>query len=397
MSPLVIFGLFIVNTLALALTLSVLILALWQSPGDQVGRAVSQFLGALAFYNFTVMLAMATLMLEPPEDLSIIVINVSIVGYALVIISAFSMIVTMAAMMKQMAQVVARAGVVILVLMQWPLWSGQFFMHDGPYHRMATFATAGLVAGGVVVAYVVMTFVVAYMYRARLEPAILLGVGILMLGQLLALVKPIFREIGFASLSSIAASAILGYKLARMQLFNPLMMRTAQLAALRDISQTLIGSHDLHHVLQMITQQARRILNADLALILLRDKTNEQAKALVIEAQDGGTASLTGRKLGAGDGLSGRVFLLKQPIRLQNYRGWEGQSATFADVPVYAVISVPLIYDDEVLGVLNVVQQKAGHVFSERDQAMLEMLAPQAAVAIVNAHLREQFEKKTEN
>src|SRR5947208_3390270 len=135
MSPLVMFILFIVNTLALAITLSVLILALWQNPGDAIGRAVSQFLAALAFYTF---------------------------------------------------------------------------------------------------------------------PAILLGIGVLLLGQVLALVQPIFREIGFASLSSIAASTILGYKLARMQLFNPLIMRTAQLAALRDVSRTLIGSQDLHKVLQVI-------------------------------------------------------------------------------------------------------------------------------------------------
>jgi putative methionine-R-sulfoxide reductase with GAF domain len=395
MSPLQMFILFIANTLALAITLSVLILALWQNPGDAVGRAVSQFLAALAFYNFTVMLTMATLMLNPPTALSMIVTNLSIVGYGLCIITAFAMIITLAGMMKQAFQVIARAGVVILILIQWPLWNGQFFTNDAPYHMMASFAPAGLVAGGVVLVYIVGTFVAGIVYRRRIEPAILLGVGVLLLGQVLALIQPIFREIGFASLSSIAASTILGYKLARMQLFNPLIMRTAQLAALRDVSRTLIGSQDLHKVLQVIVEQARRILNTDIALILLRSEQTDQDKTLVIEAQAGGTMDLKGRHLSAGDGLSGRIFQMKLPLRLQNYHAWEGQSSNFADVRVFAALGVPLIYDDKVLGVLNVSELKPGRQFTERDQAMLEMLAPQAAVAIVNANLRERLDKVT--
>jgi GAF domain-containing protein len=92
-----------------------------------------------------------------------------------------------------------------------------------------------------------------------------------------------------------------------------------------------------------------------------------------------------------GSGLSGRVYETKMPMRLQNYHAWEGQASAFADVPMKAALSIPLLYDDNVVGVLTAGELKPGRVFSDRDQAMLQMLAPQAAVAIVNAQLRQQI------
>jgi GAF domain-containing protein len=197
----------------------------------------------------------------------------------------------------------------------------------------------------------------------------------------------VLREYGFASIMSVAASAILGYRLARMQLFNPLRMQMAQLAALRDVSHALIDTQDVQQVLDAVVQQSRRMLNTDLALITIRDEEADEPM-LVVGAQDGGSINVVGRKLAQGTGLSGRAFVTKQTLRVHNYHAWEGQSPTFADLPVHATLSVPLLYDDEVIGVLTVGELKPGRIFSDREQAMLEMLAPQAAVALMNARLR---------
>jgi len=47
LNPVVMLLLFVAHLLALALTLSVFILALWQQPGDRLGHSVTQFLAAL--------------------------------------------------------------------------------------------------------------------------------------------------------------------------------------------------------------------------------------------------------------------------------------------------------------------------------------------------------------
>jgi GAF domain-containing protein len=148
---------------------------------------------------------------------------------------------------------------------------------------------------------------------------------------------------------------------------------------------------DLPQLLSTICQQARRLLKADLAVIL----TEARDGVLVISAQDGSVANLVGRTLSVGDGLSGRVFEMQQPIRLENYHLWEGRSPAFLDIPLHASIGVPLIYGNVVLGVLAVHQLEGGRLFSDRDQAVLELIAPQAAVAIANAQLRQINAQRT--
>src|SRR5690242_17231182 len=112
LNPLVVLFLFLANLLALALTLSVLILALWQQPGNRMGRAVTQFLAALALYNLGVMLEMAALALNSSPDVITITTNLSVTGFALATISEFALVVSMAGVMRQAYQVLARAGVI---------------------------------------------------------------------------------------------------------------------------------------------------------------------------------------------------------------------------------------------------------------------------------------------
>ncbi len=386
MSPLLLFVLFTANLLTLAITLSALMLALWQHPGDRMGQAVVQFLGALGFYTLAVLFMLAGLILKYPPMLVTIAENLGVAGFALCVLSAFSLVVTSAGMMKQALLVVARAGVVIFILFQWPLWTGRFFNADSV--MMEEYASSGVVAAVTLLTYIVMTLVAVWVYRKQIgQPAILFAIVLFLVGQTASLLNPTLREIGVASLVSVVSSAILGYRLARMELFNPLVIQKAQLSALRDISQTLIRSQDLQQVLDTVTQQARRLLNTDLAMILIEDENS----VLKVGAQDGGPATLIGRSLPVGDDLSGRVFALQRSMRLKSYRTWEGKSSIFADISLHASLSVPLLYNDSVVGVLSVSELDADRVFTDRDQATLEMLAPQAAVAIVNAHLRQRI------
>ncbi len=371
LNPVVMLLLFIAHLLALALTLSVLILAYWQQTGDSRGQAVTQFLTALGMYNLSVMLSMAVMFINSAPNILRITAILSIATFALTTISAYSLIVSMAGMMKQAYQVLARAGVLAVLLIQVPLWTDKFFAGDAPYYLMATFAPAGIVSALVALLYIALTLWIMWIYRQRIDVIVMIGIILLMVGQLATVFNVTLREIGVASLMSVAASALLGYRLARMQLFNPLLMHMAQFSALRDLSQALIGPHDVQQVLNAAAQQSRRMLNTDLALIIVRSDDGDEP-TLTVGAQDGWTTNLVGRRLAVGSGLSGRVFESKTPMRLQNYHAWEGQTSAFADVPLKAALSIPLLYDDAVVGVLTAGELKLGRVFTERDQAMLE-------------------------
>jgi hypothetical protein len=386
MTPVLTFVLFMANMLAFTIALSVLIIALAQRPNERAGHAVVQFVASLAFYNFLVMLTMAVEFLHGPLPLFGIVSNLSITGFALCVVSAFSMVITLAGLMKQALQVFARAGIVMVLVLQWPIWSGQLFTSDQPYQMMSSYTTTGIVVACAALGYIIATLYFAFRYRAALETLTTVGIAILLLGETFVLIDPNLRAIGFASLVSVLANSVLGYQITRIRLFNPLRMQKAQLAALRDVSRSLIGPRDLQKVMHVIVQEARQMLNADMAVILIKDA--EDAYDLSVMAQDGGGMSLTGRKIPVGEGLNGRVFVSKKAFRLANYHTWENTNSRFADVPIHAAVSVPLIYDETVVGVLNVSELKRGRQFSERDQATLEMIAPQAALALVNAQLR---------
>jgi GAF domain-containing protein len=130
------------------------------------------------------------------------------------------------------------------------------------------------------------------------------------------------------------------------------------------------------------------MLNADMTTIVLREDST--AQPFIVSTQNGGSENLVGRRFEAGTGISEHIFEAKKPMRLQNYHAWQNQSPAFGDIKIAAIVGVPLLYDDNVLGALIACELKPGRTFSDRDEAMLEMLAPQAAVAIMNAQLRQR-------
>src|SRR5215212_2466520 len=101
-------ALWVANLLTSVLSLSVLMLAFWQNLDDSIGRAVAQFLAALSIYNLASRLATSGAILPYSPSLEFGAINLSIDGFALTVITTFALVVTLARMMKQAYQVLAR-------------------------------------------------------------------------------------------------------------------------------------------------------------------------------------------------------------------------------------------------------------------------------------------------
>src|SRR5579859_7437401 len=386
-------ALFFANVMAFSITLSVFVLAFSQFPANRQGNSVIQFLIVLGFYNLAVLLQMGVLILNLSDDVKTIVVNLTVLGFALCIVASFSLLVSLAGMMKQAWLVIARAGVVTVIVLQWPLWTGKFFGIEAPYYMMSSYAPAGLVAVAVGAIYMALTIGLIVAYRQRLDLLIVLGVVVLLAGQCLAIIDPTWRQLGAASLFSMVATLILGYRLARMQLFNPLRMHWTQLMALKDMIRALTSKHSEAQIYEALVQQSRKVLSSDMSTIVVRRHAQEDKSGgdTIIAAQDGGPDGLAGRIMPARSGLAGHIFESKRPFRLQNYSTWENKSSAMTDIKMYAVMGVPMIFDDELLGVLLVAELKPGRTFSERDQALLEMLAPQAALTLVNIRLRQRL------
>jgi len=169
-----------------------------------------------------------------------------------------------------------------------------------------------------------------------------------------------------------------------------LRQRTAQLEALRQVGLQLTAQLDLDALLHSIVRRAIELLGGTSGgLYLYRPERDVLEWAVTI----GPDLVPTGTVLHRGEGLSGRVWETGEPLIVDDYQHWEGRLAFYEAYPWTAVVSVPVRWGKELLGVLNVNAYPTG-TFSPADAELLSLFATQAAIAIRNARLYEQAQQE---
>jgi GAF domain-containing protein len=145
-----------------------------------------------------------------------------------------------------------------------------------------------------------------------------------------------------------------------------------------------LGSADDHRrLLGSIVDVARAIFAAQASSIFLFD---EQTDELVFEAVSGeGEDELVGLRFPSSTGVAGWVLVTRQPLIIDDVRsdarfGREAAEST-GYVPT-KLMAVPLLYDETVLGVLEVLDPPAGLRDPLADLELLGLFANQAAVAL---------------
>jgi GAF domain-containing protein len=141
------------------------------------------------------------------------------------------------------------------------------------------------------------------------------------------------------------------------------------------------GAH--RDLLQSIVEVARVLFAAKAASITLLD---EEADELVFEAVAGeGSDTLVGSRFPATQGIAGWVVSARQPIVLDEVGKDPRFSREAAESTGYvpkALIAVPLLRGDRVLGALSVLDRSDDSVFGLEEMELLELFADQAAIAL---------------
>lgn len=136
-------------------------------------------------------------------------------------------------------------------------------------------------------------------------------------------------------------------------------------------------------LLQSIVEVARAIFGARAASVMLLDEdTNE----LVFEAVTGeGEDTLVGRRIPSGAGIAGWVAESGQPLVIEDVsadpRFAVEQARRTGYVPK-GLMAAPLLREDRVLGVLNVLDRPERRRFSVAEMELLGLFATQAAIAL---------------
>jgi signal transduction histidine kinase len=175
----------------------------------------------------------------------------------------------------------------------------------------------------------------------------------------------------------------------KVRLFEVERRRVRELEALRQASLHMTSNLDMKSVLEAILQHALELVAADNAVIYLYDGVKLEY----------GTALSPGKEIGHSlpdprpYGLTSRVATSGKRLVVPDTRNhplfedyqWNG-----------AIVGLPLRLGDKVIGVMNLAFQDEPHDFDENELRVLELLADQAAVGLVNAQRYAEEQHRAE-
>lgn len=171
------------------------------------------------------------------------------------------------------------------------------------------------------------------------------------------------------------------------------------LRALQETTFDLHSSLDLNTVLHNIVERACKLLETTHGYLDILRETNELVPVVGI----GVLAESLKFKVVMGEGVSGTVWKTGMPLVVSDYDDWPERSADFPRGVIHAIVGMPLILNEQVVGVIGVASDgDSDTVFSDYDVSVLRRFADLAVVALQNARLFEKaqaeinFRRKTE-
>lgn len=157
-----------------------------------------------------------------------------------------------------------------------------------------------------------------------------------------------------------------------------------------DIFLDLAATFDLESILRKIIHTAKQLTNAEAASILLYNDTNQQLHFAAMT--NASKEALLHKMVVPKESLAGWVALNRESVIVEDVskdQRWFKNVAQKIDFFTKSIIAVPMITQNKLIGVLEVLNKYEG-LFDQNDERYLSILASQAAVAINNTRLFQQ-------
>ena len=173
-------------------------------------------------------------------------------------------------------------------------------------------------------------------------------------------------------------------------LYEQLRLKARLFESLASVGQAINSTLNLADALQVITREASQLMDARMASLLLLDESKEW---LELRASHGAGPDYIARpRLSVAESLVGNVVRRRRPVQDENVQtSGRYQNVRLArQEGLVALLSVPLLFGGQVLGVLNVYKGEP-HVFSNEEVRILAALAELSGIAIEKARLYERI------
>jgi PAS domain S-box-containing protein len=176
---------------------------------------------------------------------------------------------------------------------------------------------------------------------------------------------------------------------------DSLRRRVEELAALQATVLDITGSQDLPILLQTIVERATRLLGAPAGGMYLCDHEKQEVRCVVSYNTP---HDYTGTTLKYGEGAAGIVAQTGKPLIIDDYRSWQGRAPVYEEEqPFTVVITVPMIWQDRVTGVIHVLDDTVSRRFTQADLKLLMLFADHAAIAVERKRMEEELRRHSEH
>lgn len=169
--------------------------------------------------------------------------------------------------------------------------------------------------------------------------------------------------------------------------------RITELSSLQEIGRAISGTLDLSELFECVYEQTSRLMDTtNFYLALYYEESDEWEMCVYLE--DGERQPLLRHKVGAG--LTGWIIRHSEPLLLK--RGatefLRQQGIERIGRASLSWLGVPMLLADKVVGVIAVQSYEQEHIYDEGHMRILAAIARQAAVAIGNARLFHERERR---
>lgn len=170
--------------------------------------------------------------------------------------------------------------------------------------------------------------------------------------------------------------------------------RMADLVLLKQIGETTSSGSDLQELFERILDSIAHSAGVETASLMM---AGEDGLLRIAAARGLSDQIVESVAVASGEGVSGHVYQQRESVLVQNIN-FDDRFNSLIGGERYknqSLLSVPILYRDQALGVINVNNKRSGESFDVEDQNLLMAIAHQVALAIENYKLVTSLRNQT--
>src|SRR4051794_21833116 len=182
----------------------------------------------------------------------------------------------------------------------------------------------------------------------------------------------------------------IGAALERVRALEETRQQAIELETVNSVVKALAEQLDLDALVDLVGERMRETFRADIVYVaLLNPHTDLVEFPYHVELGE----YIGGEPLARGEGLTGRIMATQEPLLLNSVAEIEA-AGVMVGTPCKSYLGVPIMLVDEAIGVISVQSTQTEGRFAPADVQLLSTLAANVGVAIHNARLYTEAERR---